>query len=285
MGCEHSVPVATADDFQYVHPMPAMLLDNTIYPGQAPGQLYHLKMQRNLWRLPLSTDSFGVRYTDGRPFEANVEGVTFSFRNKMILRNSRFEPIGVMIKQWGRFEKTFKIFGFKPFYVGQPPSGEFHDDGRPLFTWAECVDKAFSVRYTMRTGDGATFVADRVGKVMGKMQMKLSRDGRACAMIVHEPNFLSFRGPVWDLQIAPGIDPCMIICFTAIVDEILAIEEEERRRQQEMEERNRMCADRCNNNFGPGMPMNTGFGPNTGFTSVGTGFNTGGFSGGVSMGI
>jgi len=266
MGCEYSVPVANSDDYQVVHHQPAVLFDNSIQPGTEPGHVYHLKMRRKLWRT-WTHDSFGVRYaTDGRPFEANVKGKVWSARNRMVLRNLQGVPIGVMLKMYGRFERTFKIYGFTPLYAGQVPSKQHGEEfGRQLlYTWAEVVDPAYSITYTMKTYDGSFYVADRVGAVMGPTRMRVSKNGGTflrtrfvfvmpylsarlilfpfflffsrvdlftvfCAMVEHESFFSGLNGPVWDLRIAPGIDPCLVICFTAIVDELMELKREANR--------------------------------------------------------
>lgn len=247
MGCEHSVPIATAEDFQVVHPMPAILLEDSIFPGQVPGAMYHLKMNRNLWRRTYDSTSSAISYTDGRPFEARVHGVVntvgiwpFSFTTRrLILQNSRLESIAVMMHSRDRLEMTFKLMSFKPFYYGQPPSGQVYDDGRALFPWAEVISRFGSLQFTMRTGDGTTYVADRVGKVLGQRQMKLSRNGLPCAMLREEDTYSFTKPAVWDLQIGAGIDPCMILCFAAVIDEIDEIEREENERQMEENQRRR----------------------------------------------
>lgn len=228
MGCEYSVPIATADDFQYVHPKPPLLLADNIQPAPLPGQVFHLKMKRKIWRT-WTKDSFGVRYAiDGRPFEANVKGALWSVRDRMTLRHYLTgEPIAVLLKMFGRWERTFKVYSFRPLFLGQVPSNQQSDDGRPLYTWGEVIDSAYSVQYRMTTLDGAVYIADRVGAVLGPLQMKLTRNGRTAAMVGHESMFTGFYGPVWDIQIAPGIDPCMILCFTAIVDELIELQEEQ----------------------------------------------------------
>lgn len=56
-------------------------------------------------------------------------------------------------------------------------------------------------------------------------------NGVFCAMAEHESFFSGIGGPVWDLRISPGIDPCLIICFAAVADEIIELREQENRRR------------------------------------------------------
>lgn len=138
-----------------------------------------------------------------------------------LLRNNDGAPIAILLKMWGRAALTFKVYALKPLYRGQRYSGQRSDDGRPLFTWAGVVHPPFSLQYVMQTGDGTLYVADRVGLVLGPMEFKLKRNGVTCAMMQLESNLQMFDGNVWGIKIAPGIDPCLIICFTAIVDAII----------------------------------------------------------------
>ena len=54
---------------------------------------------------------------------------------------------------------------------------------------------------------------DGVGKVFSaKRQMRLSRNDKPCAHMI-EKNLGIFKGNQWDIKIAPGIDPCLIVAF------------------------------------------------------------------------
>lgn len=220
MGCEHSVPVATADDFQYVHSKPPALFHDGVSPGNKPGELYRLKMKRKIWSF---TGSSAITYDDGRPFPLKVQGTAWSMRKKTILRDTEGRDVGVMMKMFCRREKTFKVYGFKPLYPAQAPSNQSHE-GRRLFTWAEVTDKAYSLRYVMSSGRD-TYVADREGPAFGLKQYKLSRNGKVCATVQRDSHWMSCY---WDIEIGPGVDPCLILAFAAVVDEI----NEERRRKK-----------------------------------------------------
>lgn len=158
--------------------------------------------------------------SSGVPFQAILRsggGGVFRARNRMILQNNKHgETIGTMIQM--RSRTSFKIYGFQPLYQGQSPSEQPSDDGRPLFTWAEVRKRGFSMQYVMKATDGPVYVADRVGTVFGPMQFKLQRDGKTCASMQLDPGPRIFSRKVWDIKIAPGIDPCLILCFVAIVE-------------------------------------------------------------------
>ena len=215
--------MATAKDFQYVHPQSPHLLDDSIRPVPDPGQAYHLTMNEKFWSRR-AQDAVNVQYAaGGEPFEANLkrDGGLFSGSKRMILQSKNGKPIAILLRNWTMLSSKFKLYAFKPSYQGQVPSKHRSDDGKPLFTWAEVLHPPFSMQYIMKESDGTVYVADRVGRVCGPKQFKLKRNGKTCASIQLDPGPHMFSKKVWDIKIAPGIDPCRILCFIAIIEAII----------------------------------------------------------------
>lgn len=158
-----------------------------------------------LWR-SWSGDSFGIRDADGHPFEADVKGQAISLRDRMILRDQHGKEIGVMLKMFGRVLETFKIYGFEPYMPGQKPSKQCCN-GRRLYPWATVVNQAMSVR-------------TRIGSMLVPQQLRLTRNGKVRASAKQKGFFQGITGSTRDLTIGPAIDPCLIVAFVAIVDEI-----------------------------------------------------------------
>ena len=216
---KHSTPVPTDAELNFVHPSPAVLL----HPNVPADKFYNLVMKEKLWR-SWSGDSFGVKYLQDdkevKPFEVDVKGVALTLRDKMILMDSQSKtPIAIMYKMFLKWETTFKIYTFTANTPNQAPSKQKHE-GRDLYEWAECKDKFFSVRKTMKTVDGVEYVMDGVGKVFAaKRQMRITRDGKPC-MHALEKTLGIFTGNQWEIKIGPGIDPCLMIAFMAIMDEM-----------------------------------------------------------------
>lgn len=214
----HSTPIPTDEDLNYVHPSPKKVLCHDL-PAD---KYYHLIMKEKLWS-SWSSDSFGVYYggTEKKPFEVDVKGKTLSLRDRMVLRVTETDtPVAVILRMHLKLETTFKIYGFVPYEEGQPPSENQKHEDHPLYEWAECKDKFFSVRKTMTMFDGVSYVMDGVGKVIAAhRQMRIARDGKPC-VYMREHNLGFFTGNQWEIKIGPGIDPCIIIAFAAIMDEM-----------------------------------------------------------------
>lgn len=214
---KHSTPVPTDEDFNYVHPTPEALLCPEDLPAD---KMYHIVMKEKLWK-SWSGDTFGIAYHgDQQPFEVDVKGKSFSLRDKMFLHNKNGEVVAVMMKMFLKsWENSYKIYGFTPFTEGQEPSKNHTHDDKPLYEYALCKNKFFSVRKTMKTYDGVKYVMDGCGPIFDYRQMRIARDDKP-AVHCKELNIGIFKGNQWEIKIGPGIDPALIVCFCAIMDEM-----------------------------------------------------------------
>jgi hypothetical protein len=139
----------------------------------------------------------------------------------MIIQNKDGKATGGMLKKLVRLRSsTFKICGFEPYTQGQKPSEQKLHEGRQLYSWAEVVNKIFSMQTEMTMVDSTIYIADRVGGFIGPQKLRLTRNGQVCASMKQQRVFADFTGSTWDLIVGPGIDPCLMIAFIAIVDEI-----------------------------------------------------------------
>lgn len=218
MGANHSTPIPTDADLNYFHPAPK----NVLYRKLQPDKYYHLILKEKLWK-SWSGDSFGIYYAgEGKkPFEVDVKGQVMTLRDRMVLRVTATQtPIAVILRMFYKWETTYKIYGFVPYEEGQLPSANQTHEGHSLYEWAECKDNFLSVRKTMTMFDGTRFVMDGVGKVVTlHREMRISRNGKPCVHM-KERNLGIFTGNQWEIKIGPGIDPCMIIAFAVVIDEM-----------------------------------------------------------------
>ena len=221
----HSTPIPTDAALNVPHPAPAHLL----HPGVPADRFYHLVMKEKMWR-SWSGDTFGIKYLKKDPgarpvqcgvFEADIKGVAMSMRDRMIVQDSHTgNPVAVILRMFLQFENTYKIYTFTPNIPGQAPSGTQKHAGRDLYEFATCKDKFMSVQVTMTTIDGIRYVSDAVGSSFGVYrQLRLARNGKACMHMI-ETNLGIFTGNQWELKIAPGIDPVLMVALMAVVDEM-----------------------------------------------------------------
>lgn len=179
-------------------------------------------MKEKLWT-SWSSDTFGIKYFDDteKPFEVDIKGKVMTVRDKMIITDSKSgTEVGVILAMFWKWETTFKIYTFSPNLDNQVPSEKQKHEGKDLYELAECKDKFFSVRKTMKTVDGVEYVMDGVGHAIAKFrQMRITRDGKPCVHAI-EKTLGIFTGNQWEIKIGPGIDPVLIVAFMAIMDEM-----------------------------------------------------------------
>jgi uncharacterized protein YxjI len=221
----HSTPVPTWADLNVAHPPPAKLLHCDV-PAD---KFYHLVMKEKLWK-SWSGDSYGIKYLDnkgdfekpkeGRPFEVDIKGVALSLRDRMIVQDSHGTPIAIIIGLFLTLETTYKIYTFTPNLERQAPSANQKHQGHALYEYATVKDKMFSVRKNMETVTGDNYVMDGVGSVFAmRRQMRITRNGKTCLHAL-EKNLGIFKGNQWELRIAPGNDPILLIAYMAVIDEM-----------------------------------------------------------------
>ena len=215
---QHSTPFPPSQEYAFVHHVTGPLLADKIPSFSQPGQVYHLKMKGNLWT-SWSPDSYGIRHSDGTPFEADIKGQTFTFRDRMVLRDSKGAVIGVILKLFARKQQSFMIYGLRPFLEGQAPSEQKYKI-HVLYQWAKISEQFMSEQRVMTMADGTTYIADQVPGFQGLQSMSLTCNGNVCA-IAKQTNWTpDFERKSWEIKVGPGVDPCLICCFMAAVEEM-----------------------------------------------------------------
>ena len=147
--------------------------------------------------------------------------------------------IAVYAKVLDGRQPTWRVYGVKPKFEGQERSvgEEFQKqyDRGPLYAWATITrSKNNPFRNNMVTmiakggeSDGTSYSTDQVAGPLGPQVVVWREESPAVA--VQEDSFAaSSKRPTWRIKIAPGIDPCLVICLVAIMaDQKQAIENKE----------------------------------------------------------
>jgi hypothetical protein len=150
MGCEYSTPIPSDSEFDIIHSQTVPYLGfGTNAVPRIDGTRTELVVEERAFRLWYG-DSFTIRLPNGDYYADKIQitGHALSFRNKMVLEDGNGSPIAICMKTIMSFVPTYRIYGFVPIIEGQRPSDEKHCN-RPLYIWAECKDKAFSVQYIL----------------------------------------------------------------------------------------------------------------------------------------
>jgi hypothetical protein len=225
MGCQHSKPIPSASTFDIIHTQTEPYLGaGTNAVPRTDGIRTELVVKERAFR-SWSGDSFTIRVPNGDSYADGIQikGKALSLRDKMVLEDGNGSPIAICMRTLLKLVPTFRIYSFVPIIEGQSPSDEKHCD-RPLYVWAECINQPLSVQYTLALWNGTnfarTFVSDKVGPVFGLQNVLVSKyDQPVCMML--QTRFEFCQGQVWKVTVAPGVDPCLMICFVAIIDEMM----------------------------------------------------------------
>jgi hypothetical protein len=124
---------------------------------------------------------------------------------------------------WRGQPKGYVILGRTPAYEGQRRH-KLIVQHELLYTWLTVKHKSLSLKYVIQREepDNKTVsVSDECGaRFLGSRMVQISEDksGRPCALIRQLFEKGAVTDPRWDLMVGPGICPCAMICFVAIIN-------------------------------------------------------------------
>lgn len=171
---------------------------------------------------------------DDEPYAGgiNIKGKRLS--STLFLEDGNGEELARIIKTGGKKGDpiTYDICSFRAFHDAQRPDAD--DKGDALYCWAKVSgDTDGDLKLTVETwspDNGGGYVkmytsepyhAHAADEDMYPPLVFKRRDGSNVAFAgAKRASASPFVGPSWILHIAPGMDPCMIICVIAVLDEL-----------------------------------------------------------------
>jgi hypothetical protein len=216
MGCKHSTPAPTEQDFLVEHKPPSSILCSTLLP-KSKGATYDFEVnqKKNCWNIetPVNDLLQGMKL-------APVDPSSKTSTQCVLFQDAELaEPLAVMgVSDFQTHNCKAHIYSFMPCNANQKSCGEHL--GQSLFEWAVVANQSESHQYTMTTAaDGICHTTDYFGPVLyGPPKMVLKREGVVCASLVEAPK--------WKCRVSPGMDPAMIVCFVASIDKLRESEAE-----------------------------------------------------------
>eukprot|EP01083_Nonionella_stella_P249458 862582_1 len=173
-----------------------------------------------------SGDSFHIRHLPNRePFKGlHIKGKRFTRKDEMALLDGNGNILVVCLQKFDFGGKTFKIAVPQPVFAGQQPDEMFrlhHHTHRhqaiPMYTY--CV-----IKHVPFHNGQDVFMASSMGNMMstpayevrrlpgfGPKKLVMKRTGMEAPLAMVEGNMLNVN---------PGSDPCLMICFLAVSDEM-----------------------------------------------------------------
>lgn len=181
-------------------------------------------------------DTFAVtNLSEGTPYAGGIKIKGMRMSTTLALEDGHGKELARILKSGGKMGKpaTYEVCGYHPFFKGQTSKGQPGKDGKEMFSWAKVDGDSFGslklhVKMCKSHGEyvetyysapnmpegGAAALKDRFPPIIFQ-----NTDGEYVAFVsaTHSSNPLA--GPSWKAHIAPGMDPCIILCCMAILDE------------------------------------------------------------------
>ena len=222
MGCNNSLPVA--DEFLVPHTAPT----NEYGSGLVSKERLVLTVKENM--LSFRGD-FSVKGPGGEPF-CKVQGTFMSMRQRVVIKDLDGKPIACVLGKMFSFSPAMFIYGVKPYYEGQQPTSE-KEDGLPLYAWAK-VWKPFDMtptymiqmakgddEYTSATYETCDYKSWAPGVAAPRLAVVKGADKTKGGCCLIDRSTLQFESAnVYDVTIAPGIDPILMIGLVICKDAI-----------------------------------------------------------------
>lgn len=171
-------------------------------------------------------DCYPILRSDGRRAFSNGLNVKIKpskkkKENKLILRDDDKRFIAVCSKEALENGFIYKIFSCRPILPAQKPAKKTSNSRMGLYEWAEVVGAPCALQYPMCVWDGTSFVPSYVGKRgISSRRFIFEQANRPAGLMERTRNN-------WKIEVAPNMDPCLILLFAAIVDDLNQEEREQ----------------------------------------------------------
>ena len=223
MGCNNSLPVA--DEFLVPHTAPT----NEYGSGLVSKERLVLKVKEKFFSF---RGDFTVTDQAGEPF-CKVHGTYFSMRQRVVIKDLDGKPIACVLGKILSISPAMFIYGVKPYYEGQQPTSE-KEDGLPLYAWAKVWNPVTSMtpmymiqmakgddEYTSATYETCDYKSWAPGVAAPRLSVVKGADKTKGGCCLIDRSTLQFESAnVYDVTIAPGIDPILMIGLVICKDAI-----------------------------------------------------------------
>jgi hypothetical protein len=208
MGCQHSSAVPTAQDFYYRPSTRVLGMNDKVAPIVTPGMCYGLSLNYKTSEL---TDNQGQKIANGLQLMGPFDN------GSLLLTDLAFRPNTVAVMNRKR-HSSYKLY--YEILCPRPPctSGRIHAPDERWCLWATVHQAPHTLEFEMvlanTNGDDndstTLYTLQYCGPIWGTIQMRVDKGLQPLALI-------QLTGEKWGLVIGPGVDPCLVVCFMAIV--------------------------------------------------------------------
>ena len=178
------------------------------------------------------TDAGGDQTSGGVGVESllasnyDLVGKTSHARDKLVLRDRNDHTIGVIVRRFVHYDRRYDIYGVQPVSPFQRPAeNQTTKTGEPLYLRARVIGNLKGKLSIDMFSSNNHFQTDvyrihklKTGFLEGKT-LYITKQEKMAARVKQGAFPRGVQGPAWDGTIAPGIDPCLMLCLIAILDE------------------------------------------------------------------
>jgi hypothetical protein len=170
-------------------------------------------------------DCYSVRRTDGRRAFSN--GLNIKIKpskrkkeNKLILRDDDKRFIAVCSKEALETGFIYRIFSCRPILSGQKAAKKTSNSRMGLYEWAEVIGSPHAMLYPMCIWDGTNYKSTYLGKRgISSRRFIFEKANRPAGLMERTQD-------KWKVEVAPNMDPCLLLLFAAILDDLNQHEQE-----------------------------------------------------------
>jgi hypothetical protein len=148
-----------------------------------------------------------------------IKGKVLAVRDQMVLLDGNNTLVALCLRKFELIGQTFKIYTTHPLYPGQKPSERKYNQ-YALYTYAKVEREPLSTvqQVTFDNETSPSYTVHLAEEELSPKKRVVQRHGRPAALMESG----TWEG-IWNsylLTINPGIDPCLIVCLTAICDKM-----------------------------------------------------------------
>lgn len=219
MGCTESLPEVSS--FNVAHKVDPTYspIGSHVQAGPSVNEPMKIVVKEKLFSW--SGDDFKINhYQSGVPLGngLKMKGKVFAMRDQMALLDGNGNMVAVCLRKFEMIGQTFKIYVPNPVLPNQQASAQKYN-GTNLYTYCQVKRVPLSVTQEvyMEGKSAPSYTVTRSGSFWPKKRT-VRRNGQPAAIMeggTWEVNFNSYR-----ITICPGIDPCLMVCLSAICDEM-----------------------------------------------------------------
>jgi len=207
-----------------------------------PSAPIRMTVREGLWSAVFDNAPITQHEDSGMVFESgiNVKMKLSGNKRKLILRNDERKVMTVCNRETVENGCTaYRIYACRPILFKQRPAKKTSNSRMGLYEWAEVIALPCASSFSINIWNGSTFVPHYMFDM--KCSVPASKDGgpdskpspwayhhsvrtldgETVMSIAHSRTGVQYEIEEYEIEIQPQVDPCLMICFSTIIDDAI----------------------------------------------------------------